>query len=102
MRQFVAGYVAGAISVPVAVFVFREPLGKAAAPFLMNVLGDEKMDQKIFEFMSARLNFQDFKKEKGQEVHQLKAQGYSVKEIAEKMGYSEASIKTVLLDRPDK
>lgn len=101
MKQFLAGYVAGVVSVPIVVYVFREDLGKKAAPFVMNALIDEENDQKIFEFMSQRLDLQDFRKEKGKEIHQLKAQGYSVKEIAEKMGHSEAAIKTILLDKPD-
>lgn len=98
MKKFLAGYVTGVITAPVVVYVFRKPIFKALGPTIGTVVAKEEWDEKLYEFMSARNDFQDFKRKYEKSANQMKAQGYSVSEIADIIGCTERAVKALLKD----
>lgn len=97
MKKFLAGYIAGVVTAPAVYYVFRNPIMEhVITPLAMETVANTEWDERLFELMSLRLDFQDFQKKHGEEVRQMKAQGHDISEIAKVMGRSEKAIRAVL------
>lgn len=97
MKKFVAGYVAGVVTAPAVYYVFRKPLiDHVITPLAMETFTSEEWDQRLFELMSLRLDFQDFQKKNSEKICQMKAQGHDISEIAKAVGHNEKVVRAVL------
>jgi len=54
MKHFIAGFV----SFPIVVYVFRRPIANVTAP----LIGSEELNEALYKFMQRRNDYQDRKK----------------------------------------
>lgn len=57
-KNYVLAYMAGVLTVPVAVVIFRKPISRGVGTLLV----DEKFDEPLFRFMTSRTDRQDLRK----------------------------------------
>jgi hypothetical protein len=102
MNKFLLGYVSGVVSgmvaTPAVCYIFRMPLYEhVVQPVLVNIVFEEEFDDKIFGFMSDRLEFQELRQKLGKQAHELRAQGLSAKEIAQALNETESRVRLLLM-----